>query len=82
MGENRVVLKDQTDIALAGGDTDDRATIDPDIARGRIFQADNHIERCRFSATGRSKQGHGFAGPYGEVDAVHGHNGAVAEHFT
>jgi len=69
VGKNSVVLKHQTHIALAGRNTDDRTAVDSDIARGWLLQADDHIERCRFAATGGPEQGDGFAGlevPFGQ----------------
>ena len=66
----RVGLEHHGDVAILGRDAVDDALADPDLAGADAFQAGDHGEQGRLSATRRSDQHHEFARLHLQVDAL------------
>ncbi len=75
MREERIVLEDEADAALAHGDIGGVLLAEIDRAAVGIFEAGDHAQDRRLAGTGRAEQRDELAAFDIERDAVHGTEG-------
>lgn len=72
MGEDRVVLEDHGDVAVAGRVGGDVSAVDADAAGGGGFEAGDGAQEGGLAAAGGAEEGEELAVGDGELDAVEG----------
>ncbi len=77
VGEQGIILEDETDVALVRHQVGDILFPDEDASPVRSFEAGDHAERCRLPAARGTKQREKFSGRHLQADVLHGRNLAL-----
>src|SRR5262245_24696801 len=75
----RIVLEHHGDVALDGREIINALAVHQDVARGRVLESGDHIERRRLAAARGAEKGHELALGNGEIDILAGR--IKAEHL-